>query len=441
MSMRARQVAVAAVSAAVLLVAGCGTRNAASPPPAPTAVQLFGADGNMFDTLGAAFKDPNTISGMVGTAPLTPLTEDFKRRIKGVDPNVKEYTYAAESYDAVVIAALAVQLARTSDPLTVAKYINGVTTLQAGGVECTTIKDCLDTIAAGKDIAYRGMAVHGGFTDVGEPSVASYGTLHFSRGDKIDTGKTEFVSAGSDDGATKQPPPDPATGKYKGDPLKLGIMLSNSGELAGTAAPIWAGAHLAVKEFNEAGGALGKPIEYEDADDGTDPAKASASFDKLVKDNIGIIIGPNFSGGATALIPKAIQTGRILFSPSATSPKLTAFDDHGLFFRSAPSDAFQSDALADVIMRGGDRRVFIIAREDPYGTGLRDGVTEALVKAGVKKMDIGSRTYQPDAKDFAEIARAAHDFNADSIMVAGFQESAKVIAAMQAAGIVFSRAA
>src|SRR3989440_1382122 len=227
--MRARLAATAVVSAVVLLVAGCGSGGTAPALSAPTAVQLFGTDGNMFDTLGAAFKDPDAISGMVGTAPLTPLTEDFKKRILSVDPNVKEYTYAAEAYDAVVISMLAVQLAHTSDPLTVAKYINGVTTLQPGGVECTTIRDCLDTMAAGKDIAYRGIAVHGGFTDVGEPSVASYATLHFGRDDKIDTGKTEFVSAGRDTDASTQPSPPPGTDRVRGEALRLGILLSKTG--------------------------------------------------------------------------------------------------------------------------------------------------------------------------------------------------------------------
>ena len=91
-------------------------------------------------------------------------------------------------------------------------------------------------------------------------------------------------------------------------------------------------------------------------------------------------------------------------------------------------------------MRGGGRRVFIVARADPYGTGLLDGVSEDLVKAGVKKADISSRTYQPDQKDFTDLARAAYAFHPDSVMVAGFDESAKVIAALQAAGIAFSRA-
>ncbi|HMC72251.1 MAG TPA: hypothetical protein VKJ07_24040, partial [Mycobacteriales bacterium] len=95
----------------VLLVAGCGSGGTAPALSAPTGVQLFGTDGNMFDALGASFKDPDAISGMVGTTPLTPLTDDFKRRIQSVDPTVNQFVYGAEAYDAVVITALAVTLA------------------------------------------------------------------------------------------------------------------------------------------------------------------------------------------------------------------------------------------------------------------------------------------------------------------------------------------
>jgi ABC-type branched-subunit amino acid transport system substrate-binding protein len=437
--MRARRAALAVVSAALLLASGCATKGNSPADAAPGGIRLYGTDGNMFDAVGAAFKQPDAISGMVGTAPMTPLTDDFKQRIQEVDPTVDQYVYAGEAYDAVVITGLATQLAHTTDPLTVAKYINGVTILQPGGVECGTIKECLDAIAAGKDIAYRGAAVHGGFTDVGEPSVCSYATLHFGRNDKIDNGKTEFVSAGRDTDASTQPSPDPVGGKARGDtPLRLGILLSKTGELGAHAQPIWAGAHLAIREFNQLGGVLGRAIEYEDADDGTDPAKAIVSFDKLVKDNYGIIIGPNFSGGSVALIPKAIQTGRILFSPSATSARLTAFDDHGQFFRSAPSDAFQAQALADVIMRGGARRVVIVARDDAYGGGLRDGVTEDLVKAGVPKLDITSYTYKDKQKDFAELVQLVQTFHPNAILVAGFEESTGVIQSMLDAKINFA---
>ncbi len=434
--MRARGPVLAALAVALLAAGGCGSKATGTTAP-PAGIRLYGTDGNMSNSVGAGFKTQGAIEGMVGTAPLTQLSTDFKQRVLAVDPNLGDFNYAGESYDAVVISALAVQIARTTDPLTVAKYINGVTT---GGVDCITIKDCLNDIADGKDIAYRGIAVKDGFTDAGEPAVASYGTLHFGRNNKIDDGKTEFVSAGSDGNATKQAGPAPAAlgTKFRGDPLKLGLLLPKSGALAAQGPPMFAGAHLAVRELNAAGGILGQPVESVDGDDGTDPDKASAQFQQFAADNIPITIGPATSGESAALIPKAVAAGKILFSPSATSASLSTADDHGLFFRACPPDSYQAQALTDVIMRGGARRVFIVARDDSYGTGLRDAVVKDLATAGIGGNDIGSVLYKVDAKDYGNVTKAVKSFKPDSVLVAGFEESAGVIQAMQAAGITFA---
>ena len=442
--MRVRRTALAVVSTALLLAGGCASRATTPGDGAPKGIRLYGVDGNMSNSLGAALKTRGLISGMMGTTPLTPLSPDFKQRLFATDPSLVDYTYAGEAYDAVVITALAVQVAHTVDPGVVAKHINGVTT---GGVECSSIKECLNAIAAGKGIAYRGVTVRTGFTDVGEPSTTSYGTLHFGPDDKIDNGKTEFVSAGDGNSATTAKPPAPAPtptqsggkGRETRETLKLGILLAKTGGLARLTPPIFAGAHLAIKEINALGGVLGRPITYEDGDDGTDPVKAGAQLDKFIQEGIGIIIGPSTSGQSVALIPKAVAANRILFSPSATSAVLTKADDHGLYFRTAPSDSYQSQALADVIMRGGGRRVYIVGRSDAYGTGIRDGVTDDLVKVGIKKVDIGSMTYQEDQKDFSDIVQSVKSFNPDSIVIAGYAESAKVIEAMTGAGITFIR--
>jgi ABC-type branched-subunit amino acid transport system substrate-binding protein len=439
--MRVRRAALAVVFAAVTLTSGCGSKGS---PPADFAgsdgVRLYGVDGNMANATGEKMKTPGLLSGMVGTAPLTPLSDDFKARLRATDPSLANgsFTYAGETYDAVVISALAVQLAKTTDPLVVAKYINGVTILGPGGVECSTIKECLSAIAAGKDIAYRGISVHGPFTEAGEPSVTSYGTLHFGSDNRLDDGKTEFVAAGNESTGSKQPAPAPVSGKGRGDALKLGILIGKTGSLGAYNVSLFAGAHLAVKELNDAGGILGKAVTSEDADDGTDPTKASVQLDRLIQEGIGIIIGPSTSGQSKVLIPKIVTAGRVLISPSATNATLSTADDHGLFFRTAPSDAFQSQALADVIMRGGARRVYIIARADAYGMGLRDGVTETLAKAGIKKLDIGSMTYQDKQTDFTELIGAVKTFGPDSVLVIGYEESANVIEALHRGGIEFT---
>ena len=52
------------------------------------------------DTAGA-------LAGMKGTTPLLELSQDFKDKLLAIDPALQDFNYAAETYDAVNIIALA----------------------------------------------------------------------------------------------------------------------------------------------------------------------------------------------------------------------------------------------------------------------------------------------------------------------------------------------
>jgi ABC-type branched-subunit amino acid transport system substrate-binding protein len=110
-------------------------------------------------------------------------------------------------------------------------------------------------------------------------------------------------------------------------------------------------------------------------------------------------------------------------------------DDKGLYFRTAPADGLQAKALTDIIMRDGARRVFIVARADEYGEGLRDGVKELLLSAGVKDKDINSYAYNIDTPDFSNLGAEVKQFQPDAVLVVGFEESADAILAIEAAGL------
>ena len=71
------------------------------------------------DTAGA-------LAGMKGTTPLLDLSQDFKDKLLAIDPALQDFNYAAETYDAVNIIALAAQKAGT-DGIDYAKEINGIT--------------------------------------------------------------------------------------------------------------------------------------------------------------------------------------------------------------------------------------------------------------------------------------------------------------------------
>jgi ABC-type branched-subunit amino acid transport system substrate-binding protein len=439
---RRSQVAALATCATILLAtSACGTDKAEE--ATTQQVRLYGTDGNMLNTYPAELKErADLVDGMKGTTPLTPLPEDFKSRLRSVDPALTDYLYAAETYDAVVISVLAAQLAGSTDPAAIAKQIVGVTN---NGQRCEDPASCLALARAGQDIEYRSVSLtRAGFTDKGEPSTASYATLNFD-GQQINDGKTEFVGAGSESTASTKTPPKPKKQRPGGEegqePLIIGGLLPKTGDLALAYPPMAAAAALAIKEINTAGGALGKPVVWKDGDDGTSPTVAKATVAKQVAEGVSVIIGAGASGISREVLPDVVKAGKILFSPSNTDSSLTDVEDKGLYFRTAPPDSLQGRALADVILRDGSQKIALVARKDSYGEGLQDTVRDELEKAGIPADRLKLLTYEPpaDAKappvDFTSGAKDIKDFGADAVLIIGFGESAEVIRALADTGV------
>lgn len=441
-SRRSRVATLAACATILLATSACGEDK----PEEASAqqVRLYGTDGNMLNSYPAELKErASLVDGMKGTTPLVPLPDDFKGRLRAVNPALTDYVYSAETYDAVVIAVLAAQLAGSTDPAAITKQIVAVTN---DGQRCEDPASCLALARNGQDIEYRGVSLtRAGFTDKGEPATASYATLTFD-GQQINDGKTEFVGAGIESAASTKTPPKPKKQRPGGasadqEPLILGGLLPKTGDLSIAYPPMAAGAALAIKEINAAGGALGKPVTWLDGDDGTSPAVAKATVAKHVADGVSVIIGAGGSGISRAVLPDVVQAGKILFSPSNTDSSLTDVDDQGLYFRTAPPDSLQGRALADVILRDGSQKIVIVARKDSYGEGLQGTVRDELEKAGIANDRLKLLTYEPpaDAKaapvDFSGGAKEIKEFGADAVLIIGFGESAQVIRGLADAGV------
>jgi branched-chain amino acid transport system substrate-binding protein len=158
----------------------------------PEEKQIYLVDGNIGNALGENFSEPGTLVGIKGTLPSAELTDDFQNRLLGVDPNLVDFSYSAETYDAVVITALATIIADTDDPAAVAREMNGVT---RDGEACETFEDCLALIEDGQDIDYNGPSGPQDFSQPGEPTAASFAILSYGDDNQIDDELTEFRQA------------------------------------------------------------------------------------------------------------------------------------------------------------------------------------------------------------------------------------------------------
>ncbi|MEV5896751.1 ABC transporter substrate-binding protein [Nonomuraea fuscirosea] len=216
--------------------------------------------------------------------------------------------------------------------------------------------------------------------------------------------------------------------------LTIGTVLPQTGSLAFLGPPEFAGVDQAVKEINEAGGVLGKPVEKQHTDSGdTTTNIASQSVDKLLAQKADAIVGAASSSVSESIIDKITGAGVVQFSPANTSDKFSTISDNGLYFRTAPPDKLQGRVLGDLIAADGNDTIGIMAMQDSYGSGLADQVTKTAEEAGasvVERVD-----YDPKAAEFSADVAKIKAKNPKAIVLIGFEEGAKVVAELVKQGL------
>ncbi len=158
----------------------------------PDAKQIYLVDGNIGNALGEDFADPGALVGVKGTLPAAELTEDFRGQLLETDPALVDFSYGPETYDTLIITALAAIAADTDDPAAIAAQINGVT---REGEACETFADCVALLEAGDDIDYNGPSGPQEFSQPGEPTAASFAIMTYAEDNTIDDEATEFRQA------------------------------------------------------------------------------------------------------------------------------------------------------------------------------------------------------------------------------------------------------
>jgi len=142
---------------------------------------IYMVDGNTADY--SADFEPGTLEGAQGTIPGAFPSDDFQARLKEVDPNLTDYAYGPESYDATILAALAAVKGGGTDGPTIQANLAAVSGAD-GGEECTTFADCVTMIDDGDDIHYVGQAGIGPFNEDNDPSSAFIGVYQYGADNK-----------------------------------------------------------------------------------------------------------------------------------------------------------------------------------------------------------------------------------------------------------------
>ena len=140
---------------------------------------VWGVDGNA--GIDAELADPSILEGFSQTGPSVDLgtITDFVDRLSAEIGEDEATIFGAETYDSVIITALAAAVAGSDGGAAIAAEVNDVT---RGGTKCTSFAECIELVNAGEDIDYDGWGGPYEFVDAGEPAAASF---------RIDTYATE----------------------------------------------------------------------------------------------------------------------------------------------------------------------------------------------------------------------------------------------------------
>ncbi len=243
-------------------------------------------------------------------------------------------------------------------------------------------------------------------------------------------GEDEPTATPTDDGESSSTGDAPA-----GDGvLTIGNLLPQTGDLAFLGPPEFAGVKLAVEDMNAAGGVLGEDVVNIDADsgDGT-PDIAGSEVDKLFNQDVDAIIGAAASGVSVSVIDKITGAGIVHFSPANTAAGFDTYDDNGLYFRTAPSDALQGAVLGNLAVEDGFSNVAVMARQDFYGEGLAEQVQTTLQEKGANVAEFV--LYSADAQNYTAEVNKIAAAKPDALVLVAFEETTKIIPQLIAKGI------
>lgn len=147
-------------------------------------VAVYGTDANMGDETGEGLPR-GALEGMQGTLPIAAITSEFAERLSDfIDTpgGFDIFSYAGETYDAVIVSALAAEQAKSTAGVDIAAAMTSVT---RDGTTCATFGSCRDLIEQGHDIDYDGVTGPLRFDAAGDVTVGSFAVVEFGPDNRL----------------------------------------------------------------------------------------------------------------------------------------------------------------------------------------------------------------------------------------------------------------
>lgn len=217
--------------------------------------------------------------------------------------------------------------------------------------------------------------------------------------------------------------------------ITIGSLFSLTGDGATLGRASEAALDLAQRDINEEFSALHLPYQVTTVVEDTEltPSIAAQKMSAFAASGIRIVLGPQSSAEAAAVVQIANQNGMIVISQGSTASTLAIAGDN--LFRLAPNDKLEGAAVATELHAADIDVLVPLWRADAGNTGLRDSTKRSFEASGGIVM--AGASYDPTTTDFAPMvnaiaadvraARAQHDASAIGVYLASFEEAVAIM--------------
>lgn len=206
-------------------------------------------------------------------------------------------------------------------------------------------------------------------------------------------------------------------------PLKVGVIIPQSGNFAPEGEEVKRGYELALKKF---GGKCDLTLEYGDA---FAPEDATAEVDRLgSREKVDLLMGSYATATSQAASDAAARLGITYIETHAVTDSLT---ERGLpnYFRTGARARDFGGASADFIIKGlapaGIKSVFIEHEEGPYGTSVSETQVKKLKAAGINV--VGNAAHSPGATDVTDSVLAAKRAKPDVWLITSYAGASQLM--------------
>ncbi len=171
-------------------------------------------------------------------------------------------------------------------------------------------------------------------------------------------------------------------------PILLGITSDASGQFANSGASDRRGMAMAIAEFNEKGGVLGRQVETVHIDTETSPATGTRVAERFITRNeVSFLIGAVSSGVANAISQVAQKHGVVYLNTNSSSPTESGENCHRVkFVWDGNGSNFAQAAVRNAITAFGDQWL-LLTNDYVWGHNTSKATRELAEAAGASIID------------------------------------------------------